>query len=170
MKRFYLFYLLFILLIGLIVFLAMQHCEGAEPRITISDNIPMPAVYPPRVYNMTPAEFFKWATNQNDKALAEWDEWFKTAPPRWRTYDEEKFNGWHNEPYSGSYTRADAYGYRSGFYGGGYGERHYTRTFYTKRYLNPDYVSRPLTIINPYCKPTRKVYSHTTGVWLLQER
>lgn len=152
MKCFHLFYLLYILLIGLIVFFAMQRCEGAEPKITVSDNIPMPTVYPPEVYNMTPAEFFKWATDQNEKARIEWDEWFKTAPPRWTTYDEENFNSWRNEPYSGYYTRADAYGYRAG----SYGERHYTRTFYRKRYLNPDYVSRPLTIINPFCPPTKK--------------
>jgi hypothetical protein len=157
MKRIWLYCLLWVIVvIALTVLLTTQHCEGDEPKITISANIPMPTAYPPEVYNMTPAEFFKWATDQNEKARIEWDEWFKTAPPRWTTYDEEEFNGWRNEPYSGYYTRADAYGYRTGSYGGGYGERHYTRTFYKKRYLNPDYVSRPLTIINPFCPPKRE--------------
>jgi len=130
---------------ALLVFLT-QRCVGAEScRICISAPLPAakPLSYPPEVYDMTDEEFFQWATEQNDKERAAWEEWFKTAPPRWISYDAFSTNSWHD-------------GVQPGYRGSrGYGERHTTTTRYQRQFLNPDYVSRPLTIINPYCKPTK---------------
>jgi hypothetical protein len=129
-------------------------CNGEEPlqplHLTISEPIQgsiaetILAGYPPEVYDMTPTEFFKWATDQNDKARAEWDKWYETAPSHWITYDEATSDGWHD-------------GIQLGYRGSnGYGERHSTQRHYQRRYLNPDYTGRSLTIINPFCQPTKQ--------------
>lgn len=123
-----------------------QHCDGTEPlHLTISEPFSgiLPVPYLPEVYNMTPVEFYKWATNQNAEELAAWEKWYETAPPRWARYDETSTSSGHD-------------GVQPGYRGSrGYGERHSTQTHYQRRYLNPDYVSRPLTIINPFCPPKK---------------
>ncbi len=52
-------------------------CSGAEPlRITISA--------PPQ---LTDAEFFVWAIEQNNKTKAEWNKWYMNeSKPRWINY------------------------------------------------------------------------------------
>jgi len=155
MKRFF-GILLFTAIVGLAYFYIAsaftQLCDGAEiavevtaeiaqPRLTISDPIPGNMIrlsYPDEVYRMSAGEFYAWATEQNAKARAEWDEWYKTAPPRWISYGAT------------DYERS-----RRGRYFGYNTERGSAR-YYEKRFLNPDYVSRPLTIINPYCPPRPK--------------
>ena len=135
MKRF-LAVLLFTVVCTVLFFTLGSLCNGAEPmRITISEPLP-PTPYPSEVYSMADAEFFQWATDQNDKARAEWGEWYKTAPRRWISYGVTT-----------DYTQS-----RRGSYFGTNFERGSIRRF-QQRYLNPDYVSRPLTIINPYCRP-----------------
>jgi len=155
MKRFF-GVLLFTVIMGLAYFFIAsaftQPCNGAEitvevtaevaqPKLTISPPIPGNMVrlsYPDEVYRMTDGEFYAWATEQNVKARAEWDEWYKTAPPRWIGYGVT------------DYEQS-----RRGRYFGSNAERGSVRS-YEKRFLNPDYVARPLTIINPYCKPRSK--------------
>ena len=150
-------------------FLLDSLCSGAEPaRLTISKPLlPLPTPYPSIVYEMTDAKFFLWATDQNDKARAEWEKWYKTAPPRWISYDGTTIDGYGRSPRCQDRTTVTPYGVKtSSTYGGRY-HYHQIRQFFQRRYLNPDYVSRPLTIINPYCRPTqRRWHSHTTGVWL----
>lgn len=165
MKRFFGF-LLFAAIIaavfGIFMLVATVPCQGAEPsRLVISKPFygQLPASYPPEVYDMTDAEFFAWATEQNAKAKAEWDEWYKTAPPRWLSYSVTSHNhhqrgrwadrGVTGYNYSGYEQRYNSAGF---MYGSTYGSTRY----YEQRFLNPDYVSRPLTIINPYCKPRGK--------------
>lgn len=165
MKRF-LTILLFTIVCTVLFFALDSLCNGAEPmHITISEpSSPQSTPYPSVVYKMTDAEFFLWATDQNDKARAEWEEWYKTAPPRWtscsvtdykRQYRDSwrgrGITGYNQAGYEHRYTTSGlAHGFKSGL----------TRR-YTKRFLNPDYYSRPLTIINPYCRPTqpRQLYS-----------
>ena len=148
MKRF-LAILLFTVICTALCFTLGSLCDGAEPaRITISEPLPpQPTSYPSEVYSMTDAEFFKWATDQNIEARTEWEKWYKTAPPRWINYGVIDYKQSRRGSYFGS-------NYEQGSI------RHYGR-----RFLNPDYASRPLTIINPYCRPKRQ-FSHTTGVWL----
>lgn len=152
MKRFF-GVLLFTVVIGLAYFFIAsaftQPCKGAEitvevtaevvkPQLTISDPIPGHVVrlsYPDEVYHMSDQEFFNWATEQNAKARAEWDEWYKTAPPRWTSYSVTDYEQSRRGRYFGSNTEQGS------------------ACYYEKRFLNPDYVARPLTIINPYCKP-----------------
>lgn len=115
-------------------------CCSAEPmHITISEPLPPQFTpYPSKVYKMTDAEFFLWATDQNDKARAEWEKWHRTAPPRWISYGVTI-----------DYERS-----RRGSYFGTNHERSSVHR-YQRRYLNPNYYSQPLTIINPYCRPTQ---------------
>lgn len=130
-------------------------CTGAEPlRLTISEPLPLPPTpYPSEVYSMTDAEFFKWATDQNDKARAEWDEWYKTAPRRWTSYDGTTIDGHGQSPRYRDRMTVTPRGVKSSSASGGRYYYHQTRQSFQRRYLNPDYVSRPLTIINPYCRP-----------------
>jgi hypothetical protein len=143
-------------------------CNGAE--LVISDPIPaLPLKYPPEVYTMTDGEFYTWATEQNAKARAEWDEWYETAEPRWLSYDATDYERHHNRSQKGrgiSYYDGNT-GYEQRFVvaGRSYGTRSGTTRHYQKRYLNPDYVSRPLTIINPYCRPRRLPEFPVIPVW-----
>lgn len=124
-------------------------CNGAEPRVIISaPMLPQLLPYPSEVYGMTDAEFFQWATDQNGKTRAKWGKWHRTAPPRWIGYGVTI-----------SYQQS-----RRGSYFGTNHERGSVHR-YQRQYLNPGYYSRPLTVINPYCRPKRQ-FSHTTGVWL----
>lgn len=143
--------LLFITVCAILFFARGSLCDGAEPmRITISEPLPQPIPYPSVVYKMTDAEFFLWATDQNNKARAGWEKWYRTAPPRWISYG----------------VTTDYKQSRRGSYFGSNYEQGSVR-HYQQRYLNPNYYSRPLTIINPYCRPTQpRRHSHTTGVWL----
>ncbi len=61
-------WLLAILFAALLFTSFMTMCaDSAEPlRITISDPLP-PTIYPAKVCSMTDAEFFEWATDQNNK-------------------------------------------------------------------------------------------------------
>lgn len=169
MRRF-LGFLLFTAFIALLYVTACHAaCHAGEPaHLTISEpfhgSLVVP-VYPPEVFSMTPREFYAWATQQNAKARADWDEWHKTAPPRWISYDGTTFDGYSNGPRHRSRVTATLYGVESRSTYGGYQHHHYTQQSFQKRFLNPDYVSRPLTIINPYCQPKRQ-FSNTTGVWL----
>lgn len=149
MKRFF-GLLLFVAFVALLYALIVVPCDAAEPlHLTISEPFygTIPAPLPPSVYDMTPDEFYDWATAQNEKASADWEEWHKTAPPRWIGYGVTDYSRLHRGRYFGSGTENGSIRY------------------YEKRFLNPDYYSRPLTIINPYCQPKRQ-FSNTTGVWL----
>jgi len=165
MKRFF-GVLLSTIVVGLAFFIVgtafTQPCNGAEitvevtaevaqPKLTISPPIPGNMVrpsYPDEVYRMSAGEFYAWATEQNAKARAEWDEWHKTAPPRWISYGVTDYEQSRRGRYFGTnYEKGSA---RS----------------YEKRFLNPDYVARPLTIINPYCQPpARRCPAPVFPVW-----
>jgi inhibitor of cysteine peptidase len=162
MKRFFGF-LLFTVILAVAYFtiasVFTQPCEGAELHIS-APLPPQPKPYPAEVYTMTDAEFFKWATEENTKARAEWEEWAKTAPPRWISYDvtdtEHNFrDSWRGRGITG-YNYA-GYEHRYMTSGQAYGSRSSSTRHYTGRYLNPDYYSRPLTIINPYCRPKQQL-------------
>ena len=169
MKRF-LDYVTFALVVLVCIFacgaLTGQYCDGAELTISepVSGRMSAPTIPGlPGVYDMTDAEFFAWATHQNAKAKAEWDEWYKTAPPRWISCTVTTVK----EHSKGPHYPADWYG--TGIQGQQQGFNNFRsiQREYQQFYLNPDYVSRPLTIINPYCRPARpQRFSHTTGVWL----
>jgi len=107
---------------------------------------------------MTDAEFFLWATDQNDKARAEWEKWRKTAPPRWISYEMTDYKRHYRDSWSGrGITGYNFAGYEHRYTTSGlsHGSKHGSTRHYTGRFLNPDYYSRPLTIINPYCQPTQ---------------
>jgi len=165
MKRFF-GVLLFTVIVGLVYFIVgnafTQPCNGAEitvevtaevaqPKLTISPPIPGNLVrlsYPDEVCHMSAGEFYAWATEQNAKGRAEWDEWYKTAPPRWISYGATDYEQNRRGRYFGSNTERGSV-------------RHYE-----KRFLNPDYVARPLTIINPYCPPpVRRCPAPVFPVW-----
>lgn len=139
-----------VFLIALIVILLFcvtaQVCTGAEPlHATISDPVSRPI----EVYTMTSAEFFQWATDQNKQAKAEWDKWYKSeSKPRWLSYgfitNFERSRRGRGSNYGLSHRQGSYFGYSS--------KRGSSRS-YAKRYLNPDYTSRPLMIINPFCLP-----------------
>jgi len=176
MKRFF-GVLLFTIIVSLVFFFIgsvfTRPCDGAEitvevtaeivrPRLTISDPIPGNMVwssYPDEVYHMSAREFYTWATEQNAKTRVEWDEWHKTAPPRWLSYGVTDYERHGNSQRTDRGT--NGYGYRHRYntsgrmYGSGYGSGYGSTRTYAKRFLNPDYVSRPLAIINPYCPPAQ---------------
>lgn len=112
-------------------------CAGAE--LTISGPVPSQMTpYPAEVYSMSDAQFSEWATEQNKKARAQWDNWYENkSRSRWTSYGTTV-----------SYEQS-----RRGRYFGTNSERGSVKT-YEKRYLNPDYTGRSLTIINPFCRPT----------------
>jgi len=129
--------------IGLmIIVLVATKSAISDDKIHISQPIPItwPLIltYPEEVYSMTDAEFFVWATKQNQKAQADGDAWHKTAAPKWITYGTTtEFQRERRGRFFGSNREWGSY------------------CTYEPRYLNPDYVARPLRIINPYCKPAR---------------
>jgi len=132
---------LLLLLFFTTAFDLMSPCSGAEPgRITISEPVVFATSYPSEVYSMTDAEFFKWATKQNEQARAESEDWYKNeSQPRWIGYG----------------TATDYERSRRGRYFGTNYEQGSVHT-YEKRYLNPNYTSRLLKIVNPFCRPTEK--------------
>lgn len=130
MKNFIRFLLLLALVCVICFAVSTFTCDGAE---------------------MTDAEFYTWAVDQNAKAKAEWSVWRKTAPPRWISYTTVILDGHSNGPRHQTYIR----GARTHSTSGGYRRHHYELQSFQKRYLNPDHRSRPLTIINPYCNPKR---------------
>ncbi len=100
-------------------------------KITVSDQLPMPIVYPAECYKMTPAEFFQWATKLNVKLKKESDERSTHTPS---PYIEGTGIEGRIDPVTG------------GFY----------MNTVRRRYVNPDYYGPgPLIIVNPYCPPTR---------------
>lgn len=151
-RRFIVYMFLILLAAFLLSFspLIVHYCCGAE--LTISEPLAMvPVAYSNATLDMTPEEFFQWATARNLKAKAEWQEWRETAPRRWVHYDETAIDGWHYNPHQRSETHTwDVHRTTSS---AGQGEAHYRIKQYTKRYLNPEYRSRPLLIINPFCPP-----------------
>lgn len=147
--------LLFTILFGVALFLIASaltnSCNGAEIQQFTTNYLPAP--YPPEVYNMTDEEFFTWANIQNAKALADWNEWYKTAPSRWVDYNKMEVEGYSAAPRYFSRTKATPYGVETRSISGGVQHQHYTQRNYRQYFLNPGYVSRPLIIINPYCPP-----------------
>lgn len=98
--------------------------------------------YPAEVYLMTPGEFYIWASEQNARARLDWEEWYKTAPPRRVSYGAVDYSRHSDGRYPGVHHGGTGYSNDSESY-----------RSYERRFLNPDYVSRPLTIINPFCPP-----------------
>ena len=133
--------------------------------ITISDKLPPPVKYPAECYKMTDAEFFNWATAFNKGQVEDWKR-RKTALPEPEYIggtvtirSREHSEGVKEGGYPPIYVGGNGYGYGSGsVYGGDtYGSETQQTTSYGTRYRNPYYVSPgPLTIINPYCRPTEE--------------
>jgi len=110
-----------------------------------SEPIAFPVKYPESVKKMTDAEFFRWATNRNQKASDKWqDENAKQSPkylttPIVITEHQSRVRG--NRRHSGGSVRGIQYS-----------------RVYNQQTLNPAYSSPgPLTIVNPYCKPIKAV-------------
>lgn len=148
MNRFlgFLVFVAFLMLLLIAMLNTLPSCEAAEPlHLTISAD-PLPPPYPPEVYRiprgldfgMSPNEFYAWAVKRNAEERAEWDKWHATAPPRWINYGVTDYKQSRRGSYFGSNNEQGSV-------------RHSER-----RFLNPDYRSRPLTIINPYCQPKNK--------------
>jgi len=140
-------YLICLFYLGFVVGqMLCQHCEIdttvkivklAGHYISISEPYPtnFPIPLPLETYYMTPAKYYEWATTQNANSQQEWENWYKTAPPRWINYDVMDYNQ-----------------QREGTFFGDQRENGSMR-IYQKRFLNPDYQTRPRTIFNPYCPP-----------------
>jgi len=143
--------------------------------IRVSDQVPMPAKYPAEVYSMTDAEFFTWATLENQTQREDWNK-RKAAikEPEYingtETTTSAAFDG-YGSPYGG-YGYGYGYGYGGSRDSGGFGAyapysnhrssseyagaaRERTVTF-PRRLVNPQYVGPgPLTIVNPFVRPTK---------------
>lgn len=134
------FFLFVTCIIVALIFLSAASTYADEPRgISISEPFSgslAPPVYPQAVYSMTPDEFYRWATEQNKRAYEDWERWHKTAQPRYLTYGAMDYSYYHNGHYFGT------------------GDVRGSERYYEKRFVNPDYQSRPLTIINPFCPPS----------------
>ncbi len=124
-------------LFAIIMFFMAQTTFG---QIVVSDQVPMPIKYPAEVYKMTDAEFFNWATELNKKQVAD-------VEARRKSISEGRYNYGTQFREEGSLNV-----YRSN------NSRTYIRqeTVYPMQWSNPNYVGPgPLTIVNPYCRPTR---------------
>jgi hypothetical protein len=148
----------------ILVLLLFATACPAQIIVSVSDQVPPPVKYPPEVYKMTDAEFFKWATEYN-KAQA--DDWKKRKSeiqePEFLTGTETVTT----TEYGGSYGRLSyGYGYGGGYfarssygcgsrYGGSFDGSSVQRTgTYPWRRPNPAYVGPgPLVIVNPYVRP-----------------
>lgn len=114
-------------------------CVG---QITVSD--PGPSVkYPVEVYSMTDDQFFQWATKFNVKQRADLEE-RRVTEPQYITGTETSTTG----RWSGRTG-----GRRAAIFNVTGNQRTVT---YQQRWLNPQYSGPgPLTIVNPYCKPSK---------------
>ena len=129
--------------------------------ITISDRLPPPVKYPAKCYKLTDAEFFVWATAYNKGQVEDWKRRRAAiTEPEYiggtvTIHSGEYSNGVREGGYRPIYVGGDGYGGGSVYGGDTYGtQTQQTYTFGT-RYKNPYYVSPgPLTIINPYVRPT----------------
>ena len=138
----------------LAMLLVVSTCSA---QIIVSDQLPPPVKYPPKVYTMTDAEFFKWATKYNKAQLKKWNKQ-KAALTEPEYIDGAEtsitgdyFGGYYGRPYFGY----GGYGYGGYGYGGYGGYLEQTVTF-PRRWPNPRYVSpAPLTLVNPYVRPTK---------------
>jgi len=129
-------------LLGLLLatFIVTTNVQASEIHISppIATTAPLIMTYPEKVYKMTDAEFYVWATKRNQEAWAVWKLWRATAPPKWITH------GWTLKHKGSQYGE---------YFGSNRSESSYR--LYQPRCLNPDYQTKSLTIINPYVKPKR---------------
>ncbi len=133
-------------------------------HITVSDQVPPPVKYPAEVYRMSDAEFFKWASDFNKKQEAEVEaRRAKITEDKWINGTETRTSSSYSNFVSGAYGGYGGYGgynYSCSGYdcngGAQYGASSQTTTEYPVRWPNPAYYGPgPLTIVNPYCRPTK---------------
>ncbi len=131
-------------------------------HITVSDQVPPPVKYPAEVYRMSDAEFFKWASDFNKKQEAEVEaRRAKITEDKWITGSESRISASHYDYSTGGSNYGYGYcGYGCNGYGCNsavqYGTSSQTTTEYPVRWPNPAYYGPgPLTIVNPYCRPTK---------------
>jgi hypothetical protein len=143
-------------------------------HITVSDQVPPPVKYPAEVYKMSDAQFFEWASNFNKKQVADVEvRRAKITEDKWitgeRTTSSEShveynrfgsYNGYGCNGYSNRFAACNSYNYGCDSYGSGdtgqYGSSSQETTTYPVRWPNPAYHGPgPLTIVNPYCRPTK---------------
>jgi hypothetical protein len=113
--------------------LAICLCLFALPafagELTISEPVPKMLTLPLRCYEMSHAEFFRWATWVNREQRL--DIVYGTEP---RYIESQRYQTRHDFVYRGVNV---------------------TREVVPMRYLNPNYVApTPLHIINPFCPPS----------------
>jgi hypothetical protein len=143
----------------LVILLALAAPCYAQ-HITVSNQVPPPVKYPAEVYKMSDADFFKWASDFNKKQVDDVEvRRAKITEDKWITGEATRSSESHVEynAYSGY-----GYNYSCGPYGcndsagARYGSSSQTTTTYPVRWPNPVYHGPgPLTIVNPYCRPTK---------------
>lgn len=135
-------------------------------HITVSDQVPPPAKYPAEVYKMSNADFIKWAADFNKKQVADVEvRRAKITEDKWVTGQVTRTNESHTE--YGDYGNGCGYGGGCSAYGFDYngylsycgvrsGSSSQQSMSYPVRWPNPAYYGPgPLTIVNPYCQPTK---------------
>ncbi len=138
------------------ILLALLAAPCYAQRITVSDRLPPPVKYPAEVFKMTDAEFFAWASDFNKREREAVEERrAKITEKEWIEGTESSTNSSHLDYSYGGYSYN---GYGNDYYNPAtqYGRSSATTIEFPRRWKNPYYNGPgPLTIVNPYCRPTK---------------